>query len=269
MENNEKVPEFGQKIQPEAAKAFVDGLYDKMYARWDKKVTQAKFMKELSEGDLPLDVMKLFWKNWYVFVSEINPLIGSTYQKHGWFFKQHADLYAAFSGKVADEVMSPRPPGHILIVMEQGKEFGLTEQEMIHCHMLPECRALLEWFRGLLYEGTMVEWWAALAPEELMGHWSKECRKALTEKYGFKPKGTEYFRVHQEADLETHEQGIIGHGELNRLALQRLLEEGHAMFRPGFDLEYCNLTTVDYLAMFFDGAYKHALEGEYDMALAG
>lgn len=262
METNGKVPEFGQKIPPEAAKAFVDGLYDKMYARWDKRVIKGRFMTELSEGELAMDVIKLFWKNWYAFVSEINNLIGCTYQKHVWFFKQHRDLYAAFGAKVADELMAPRPPGHILIVMEQGQAFGLTEEEMIRCQMLPECRALLEWFRGLLHEGTMIEWWAAIAGEELMGHWAKQCKEALTNKYGFKPKGTEYFRVHQEADLEVHEQGIMGHGELNRRALQRLIEEGHSMFRPGFNLEYCSFTTVDYLAMFFDGAYKHGLERE-------
>jgi pyrroloquinoline quinone (PQQ) biosynthesis protein C len=257
---NEPVPEFGKKMTQKAARAYVDRLYEEVYKRWDRKITQGEFMRELAGGTLSMDVIKLFWKNWYAFVAEINNLIGCSYQRHIWFFKQQRDLYTAFSAKVADELMTPQPPGHILVVLEQGKTFGLTEDEMIGCQMLPECRALLEWHRGLLYEGTITEWWAALADEEPIGHWSKQWREALTAKYGFESGQTNYFKVHEEADLQEHEQGIMGHGELNRRTLQRLLQEGLVLLRPGFSLEYCAFTSVDYLAMFFEGVYSHARE---------
>ena len=255
-EANRADPDFGKKIKPAAAKTYVDQLYEEVYTRWDRKITTGEFMRDLAMGALSMDVIRLFWKNWYAFVAEINNLIGCSYQRHIWFFKQHRDLYAAFSAKVADELMTPKPPGHISVVIEQGKTFGWTEDEMVGCQMLPECRALLEWHRGLLYEGTITEWWAALADEEPIGHWSKQWREALTDKYGFQAGQTDYFRVHEEADLEVHE-GVMGHGEFNRRSLQRLLEEGLVLLRPGFTLEYCAFTSVDYLAMFFDGVYKH------------
>jgi len=253
------VPEFGKRMDAEQARAYVDGLYDQVYRRWDEKITRGPFMTRLRDGTLPMEAIREFWKNWYAFVAEINNLIGCSYQRHIWFFKRHPDLLTAFSAKVADELMNPRPPGHILVVIEQGKAFGLSESEMIECQMFPECRALLEWARGLLYEGTITEWWAFLACEEPIGHWAKQWREALTQRYGFSDEGTRYFQVHEEADLEEHE-GVMGHGEFNRQCLQRLLQEGMVILRPGFTIEYCAFTSVDYLAMFFNGVYKRVVE---------
>ncbi len=252
---------FGEKMSPEQARAQVDRLYEMVYERWDRKITRGQFMTDLQQGRLPMEAIRVFWKNWYAFVSEINNLIGCSYQRHIWFFKRHPDLLAAFSAKVADELMNPRPPGHILVVIEQGRAFGLSEEEMIECRMLPECRALLEWARGLLYEGTITEWWAFLSCEEPIGHWARQWREALVRHYGFQESQTKYFQVHEEADLEEHE-GVMGHGEFNRQCLQRLLQEGMILFRPGFDLEYCAMTSVDYLALFFDGVYRHVVEGK-------
>ena len=70
-------------------------------------------------------------------------------------------------------MIHPKPPGHIQIVLEQGRNFGLTNDEMIEYEMLPECRAFLEYYRGVLYEGTMVEWWASFCVEEAVGHWAQ------------------------------------------------------------------------------------------------
>jgi hypothetical protein len=37
----------------------------------------------------------------------------------------------------------------------------------------------------------------------------------------------------------------MGHGSFRRLVLQRLFEDGMALARPGYSLEYCGLTAVD------------------------
>jgi len=253
--------EFGQKLTPEQAKEIVDALYERMHERARAVVGEGRYMKALKAGTLPFDGIKVFWQNWYGFVAEINNFIGCAYQFHLPFFKRHWDLLGPFSAKVADELIHPKPPGHVDIVIEQGKIFGLKVEEMIEYEMLPECRALLEWHRGLLHEGTLAEFWASVAWEEYVGHWAREFREALLTKYGLKENQVPYFVTHEEADLEEHE-GVMAHGEFNRAVLQRILQDGRADFRPGFSLEYAALTSVDLFALFLDGVYRRVMKGE-------
>jgi len=253
--------EFGQKMSSPQAKAVVDALYEKMHQRAQQKVSSGRYMTELKAGTLPFEGIRVFWQNWYGFVAEINNLIGVAYQYHLPFFKRHWDLLAPFSDKVADELIHPKPPGHIQIVIEQGKIFGLKEEEMIFYEMLPECRALLEWHRGVLHEGTMAEFWASIAWEEYVGYWARDFREALLGRYGLREDQVPYFVTHEEADLQEHEGGVMGHGQFNRSVLQRILEDGRADFRPGFSLEYAALTSVDLFALFLEGVYRH-VKGE-------
>jgi hypothetical protein len=116
-----------------------------------------------------MEAIKVFWQNWYGFVAEINNFHGVAYQRHVPFFKRHPELQKHFASHVVDEMIHPTPPGHIRIVLEQGRNFGITDDEMIEHEMLAECRAFLEYYRGVLYEGTMAEWWASLV-EEAVGH---------------------------------------------------------------------------------------------------
>jgi len=248
--------ELGKRMAREEAKNRVDGLYQKTLERWDERVTRGAFMQELKKGTLPMDAIRLLWKNWAYYCFEINNIVACTYQRHIGFFKRHWDLLTAFSDKVADEYIHPEPPGHVKVVMEQSKIFGVTEEEVIGCQMLADCRGILEFKRGLLYEGTMLEWWSAVATEEPIGHWARDWRLALTEKYGLKLDQTAYFRTHEEADLQEHAEGVMGHGDFNRAVLQRLLEEGEVSMRPGFTFEYSALTAVDFYGLFFDGVYN-------------
>jgi len=63
--------------------------------------------------------------------------------------------------------------------------------------------------------------------------------------YGFTRDQAIYFATHYEADLEEHEEGVMGHGQFNRTVLQRLLEDGIAEERPTYGMEYCAMTSVD------------------------
>jgi len=256
-------PPVGTKLSASDAKAMVDALYNRMYERWDQKVTRGRFMTDLKQGGLPMEAIKLFWKNWSYFVFEVNNIAACSYQRQIGFLKRHPELLASLGAKIADELMHPRPPGHVAIVLDQGKAFGLSELDMTDCQMLPECRALLEWARGMLYEGTFAEWWSWLACEEPIGYWARDWKEALAKHYGFSSDKTKYFQTHEEADLEVHEGGLLGHGEVNRTGLQKVLEDGLFYMRPGYTLEYCAFTSVDYLAMFFDAPYK-IVRGEYD-----
>ncbi len=111
--------------------------------------------------------------------------------------------------------------------------------------LLPMFRGKIDFIRSLLYEGTVAEWWSSICTEEMIGHWSKDFRTALTQKYGFSDQEATYFGTHEEADLAEHEEGVMAHGSFNRAVLRRLLEDGMAEERPGYGMEYCARTSVD------------------------
>jgi hypothetical protein len=41
----------------------------------------------------------------------------------------------------------------------------------------------------------------------------------------------------------------MGHGSFNRLVMQRILEDGYADTREGYNLEYCAIAAVDLYGM--------------------
>jgi len=232
------------KMSAGDANAYVDELYWKVAKRWEERVTRSQFMKELTTGRLPKKTFRLFFKNWAAYTIEINTLEAASYHKHIHFFRQHRDLMAAMAEKLADELIHPKPPGHIHVVMETARALGITEDEVFVTPMLAEFRAKIDYFRAIVWEGTVAEFYAAGATEEQFGHWAGEVFGALTAHYGLTPQEAIYFSLHEEADTREHEGGIMGHGSFRRLVLQRLLEEG-AEVRPGYTLEYCALTSMD------------------------
>lgn len=248
-----------RSIPAHEAREIVDGAYQRMMKLADQIVTHGEFMTLLQKGQLPEGTLRIFWLNWHGFVSEINNFIQVAYQRHLGFFQRNRDLLVPFADKVADELIHPKPPGHIEVVWQQGKTFGIeSPEEMIEYHMLPYCRALNEWHRGLLYEGTIAEFWASISWEEYVGHWSKMFRESLTQQYGFTAEQVPYFQTHEEADLVEHEGGVMAHGLFNRTVLTRLYEQGKGDFRPGFDLDYAMLTSMRYFAGFHQACLDQA-----------
>ncbi|HSF59025.1 MAG TPA: hypothetical protein VLD83_13225, partial [Candidatus Binatia bacterium] len=238
-------PKLGVKMTPDQAKAYVDGVNKKVIQRWDERVTHGPFMTQFLEGKLPLAAIKLFFKNWGNFTVEINTLIAACYHKHIGFFKRHADLLGPLGAKIADEFIHPKPPGHVLVMLQTAEAMGLTNDQILREPMLPESRAILDFKRCLLWEGTVAEWWFSMLTEEPIGHWAASWFKTLTTRYGFTPQQAIYFSTHEEADLKEHDGGVMGHGTFNRLVMQRILEDGYADTREGYTLEYCALAAVD------------------------
>jgi pyrroloquinoline quinone (PQQ) biosynthesis protein C len=237
--------ERGKKYSSGEAKAIVDQLYAQVRARWETRVNQKPFMQQLMSGKLPLRTLQIFFRNWGAYTIEINTLTACTYHKNITFLKLNRDLMAPLGEKIADEFIHPKPPGHFLVMMETAKAFGLTEEEVFTTSMLSDFRCKIDFMRSIVYEGTAAEWYSAVTTEEQIGHWSAACYKALTTHYGFDRNKATYFATHVEADLEEHEQGVMGHASFNRMALQRLLESGMAEERPTYGLEYCAMTSVD------------------------
>ena len=163
----------GKKLAPQEADQVVADLKKYLADIAERWLIRGRFHTDMANGTLPMEAIQVFWQNWYGFVAEINNFHGVAYQRHLPFFKRHPELQKHFANHVADEMIHPKPPGHIQIVLEQGRNFGLTNDQMIEYEMLPECRAFLEYYRGVLYEGTMVEWWASFCVEEAVGHWAK------------------------------------------------------------------------------------------------
>jgi pyrroloquinoline quinone (PQQ) biosynthesis protein C len=250
--------ELGKKMSAEGAKAVVDELYRKVAERWNLKVDQTPFMTRLVEGKLPMKVLRTFFRNWGAYTIEINTVSACSYHRHLTFFKKHRDLMAPMGEKIADEFIHPKPPGHFLVMLETAKAFGLTEEEIFNEPMLSEFRAKIDFVRSILYEGTAAEWYGTITTEEQIGHWSAVCYKALTEHYGFSRDQAIYFATHYEADLQEHEEGVMGHGTFNRIALQRLLETGMADERHTYGVEYCAMTSVDLHGVMLRAAIEEA-----------
>jgi len=227
------------------AKAFVDEFYEKVAARWKERVTNCAFMEKLRGGTLPRGALRLFFKNWGAYTIEINTVEAASYHKHIHFFRKHRDLMAPMAQKLADELVHPKPPGHLHVVLETAKALGIADDEIFLSPMLAEFRAKIDFKRSILWEGTVAEFYAAGATEEQTGYWSADFFKALTRHYGLSAEEAIYFSTHEEADLKEHADGVMGHGSFRRLVLQRLLEDGMAEARPGYSLEYCGLTAVD------------------------
>jgi pyrroloquinoline quinone (PQQ) biosynthesis protein C len=250
--------ELGKKVTADVAKKTVDEVYRKVAERWEQRVNRTPFMTRLVEGKLPLKVLQTFFKNWGAYTIEINTLAACSYHKHLTFFKANRDLMAPLGEKIADEFIHPKPPGHFLVMLQTAKAFGLTEEEVFTQPMLSEFRAKIDFMRGIIYEGTAAEWYGSVTTEEQIGHWSAVCYKALTEHYGFDREKATYFATHVEADLEEHEEGVMGHGSFNRMALQRLIETGMAAERPTYGVEYCAMTSVDLHGVMLRAAMEEA-----------
>jgi len=240
------------------AKAYVDDFYKKVAARWKERVTNNPFMEKLRAGTLPRAALRLFFKNWGAYTIEINTLEAASYHKHIHFFRKHRDLMAPMAQKLADELIHPKPPGHVHVVVETAKALGIADDEIFLAPMLAEFRAKIDFKRSILWEGTVGEFYAAGATEEQTGYWSADFFKALTAHYGLSAEQAIYFSTHEEADLKEHADGVMGHGSFRRLVLQRLLEDGMAHARPGYSLEYCGLTAVDLHGVLLQAALSGA-----------
>jgi pyrroloquinoline quinone (PQQ) biosynthesis protein C len=245
------------KVSRAEAKACANDLYRRVAERWQERVTNQPFMQKLCSGTLSRDALRLFFKNWASFTIDINTLECATYHKHVAFFRKHRDLMAAMAQKLADELIYPKPPGHIHVVLETAKALGISEDEVFLEPMPAEFRSLIDFRRALLWEGTMAEVYAAGATEEQIGYWSAQCFKALTTRYGLTPDEAAYFSTHEEADLKEHQGGVMGHGTFRRIVLERLLEDG-AELRPGYSLEYCAMTSVDLYGATFQATLEIA-----------
>ena len=240
------------------AKARVDSLYQALYERWDQKINHGLFMTQLRAGRLPLPSVRRFFKDWGLFSIEVVALNAVSYYVHLPFFVRNFDLLPAFTDKIAEELIAPKPPGHTLILLETANALSLSKKELFEQPASPPGRAISDYCRRVFQDGSIAELWALHTFEETLGHWSKQWAEALTTHYGLSRQQVIYFTAHAEADLIQHEDRM-GHGPLNRMILQRIFEQELTSTKLGYALEYCAYTMVDLQSLM----ENHAIEDPY------
>ena len=137
-----------QAMTEQEAKAQVSALYGQVANRWQARVTEGEFMRQFSEGTLPIEVFALFFRDWGKYTIEINTVIACAYQKYLHFFKQHPDLMAAMGEKIADEFMHPEPPGHVLIMFRTAEALGINQEEILTQPLAAHARAKIDFTRS-------------------------------------------------------------------------------------------------------------------------
>ena len=245
-------------MEPTEAKAYVDHLYEELYRHWENKIHAGPFMSQLRRGELPRSCLRRFFKDWGMFSVEVVALNAASYYVHLPFFMRNFDLLPALTDKIAEELISPRPPGHTLLLLQTANALGLSREELLEQPASAAGRAISDYCRRIFQDGSVADLWGLHVYEETLSYWCKEWAEALTSHYGFNPDQAVYFTAHAEADLVQHE-GHMGHGPLNRMILQRILEQGITTSRLGYDLKYCAFTMVD-LHLLME---KNALENPY------
>jgi pyrroloquinoline quinone (PQQ) biosynthesis protein C len=245
-------------MNPAEAKAYVDDLYRELYLHWERKINQGQFMTQLREGRLSLACLRRFFKDWGLFSVEVVALNAVSYYVHLPFFVRNYDLLPAFTEKIAEELVSPKPPGHTLILMETAKAMGLSRKEVLEQPASAAGRAIADYCRRIFQDGSIIELWGLHVYEETLGHWSKQWAHALGAHYGLSKQQAVYFTAHAEADLVQH-GGRMGHGPLNRMILQRILEQDMTATKLGYEPKYCAFTMVDLHSLM----ENHALENPY------
>lgn len=229
-------------------------LTTKVNEQWKHTVDHTRFMEELEAGKLKMETIKLYYQNWGSFVPVINSIYTSTFYKHLWFFVKNVDLMEVYTEKVLDEFGSPKPPGHIQILLSTGGSLGLTPEEVLLSPMLPEARGLADFQRTLLVDGLIQEYWLSVLWEGAFGETCNKWSKALTGYYGLKPEQVSYFTKHYEADTMEH-LDRKAHSKVTQIVLSRILQQGITE-RPGYPMEYCALTPVNLYASMLEGVYR-------------
>jgi pyrroloquinoline quinone (PQQ) biosynthesis protein C len=259
--NKPKEPRAGEKMSAADAKSYVDYLYAALYNAWHEKIHKGIFMTQLREGKLPMPVIRQFFKNWGHFSLEVNALNAVSYYTHLPFFVRHFDLLGPFCAKIADELISPRAPGHVLVLLRTAEKMGLDRKEILEDPYLPAARAINDFCHKIFIDGSIVELWGLHVFEESLSQWSSEWYQALTTHYGFSKEDAIYFSTHEQADMDTHKLGAsdeeaMGHGAFNRSVLIRALQES-IEYRAGYSMEYCALTMVDLHAQMKQAAFAN------------
>src|SRR5262245_41609801 len=129
------------------AKTIVDNLYHDVHAHWDMKINRGEHMTRLGAGQLPPSCFRRSSKDWGCLSREPTVLHAASYYVHLPFFVDTFDLLAPLCDKVAEELIAPKPPGHILILIETANALGLSKEELFEQPASAAGRAISDYCR--------------------------------------------------------------------------------------------------------------------------
>jgi len=246
--NKPREPRAGEKLSAQEAKSYVDYLYSTLAEASRERIHNGPFMTQLHHGTLPLPVIRQFFKNWGHFSIELNGLDAVSYYTHLPFFVRNFELLGPFCAKVAGKLISPKAPGHVLLLLQTAEALRLRREEMLEDPYLPAARAISDFCHKIFIDGSIAELWGLHVFEESLSRWMGEWYTALTTKYGFTSEQAIYFASPEEADDESRNRGAgdekIVSGGFHRTVLERVLQD-RVEFRAGYSIEYCALTMIE------------------------
>jgi pyrroloquinoline quinone (PQQ) biosynthesis protein C len=234
------------KMTPDEAKAKVSALRQIVLDTYEKEIKNNSFFQDLRAGTMSRKQLQGWIRNWYTFALEVNTGMATVYHQFVGFFKRHPELEDRIAQKIGEEFTTPALGGHARMLIPLAKALGVRADEMIEAELIPEARGLVDFFVRSWIDIPLAECFAIHLEEEIFGHISEDFRQSLP-KYGLTPEDIQYFRVHEEADLDEQ------HGGTNQLILQKALEEGYGNERAGWSLDYCARISVEMVANFYDG----------------
>ena len=255
--NKPREPRAGEKLSAQEAKAYVEYLYLTLAKASHEKIHNGPFMSQLRDGTLPLSVIRQYFKNWGHFSMEANGLDAVSYYTHLPFFVRNFDLLGPFCAKVADRLIYPKAPGHVLLLLQTAEALGLSRKEMLEDPYLPAARAINDFCHKIFIDGSIAELWGLHVCEESLSRWMGEWYTALTAKYGFIREQALYFSTREKAEADSGNLGAVddkmGGGGFNRTVLERVLQD-QLEFRAGYTIEYCALTMIELHAQMLQAA---------------
>jgi len=172
--NKPREPRAGEKLSAQEAKAYVEYLYLTLAKASHEKIDNGPFMSQLRDGTLPLPVIRQYFKNWGHFSMEANGLDAVSYYTHLPFFVRNFDLLGPFCAKVAERLISPKAPGHVLLLLQTAEALGLSRKEMLEDPYLPAARAINDFCHKIFIDGSIAELWGLHVCEESLSRWMGE-----------------------------------------------------------------------------------------------
>lgn len=251
---------YRQPVSRQEAERIADEYVALTARLYNQRLLSHPFMRGLEQGTVSNDQLKKFIQNWYTFALEVNTAASTIYHRYISFYKTHPELEDLITSTISEEFSEPGPGGHIRTMQRLGEAAGLTREEMAAARLIPEARAWVDFQVRLLTEGTLAEAATDFICEGEFGRFAEVFFKALTARYNYSPRSSQYFKDHYEADAAGRaappNRPGASHGERGRKLLVTLLEEGLVEERTGWGLDYTFEITVDMFALLLDGVMR-------------
>ncbi len=203
----------------------------------EKSMLKHPFYTEWTKGELPLDKLREYARQYYHFEAAFPRFLSSIHAR-----TDNAAIRQLLLDNLWDEEHGDR--NHPALWLEFADALGVAAKEVTAAGLRPETRALIDHFNHTSREAPLAEALATLfAYEGQVPAIAWQKIKGLTEHYGFEPRQFEFFSVHLVAD--------IAHAGAEMDSIGMACEDEDAVVRA---VE----VSCDRLLAFLDGCYETA-----------